>query len=239
MDNKKISVMILCAGESARLKNYYNKSKILIPLIKNKSSLDFNIDLIKNLNFNKLYININNPNSEIKDHVKKYNLNNVIFSIEKKILGTCGAVKKIKKEFSDNTLIVIYGDTICKIKMKKLINFHNSNKSNFTMVSNRLNDYKNSGVLKINKQNKLIDFYEKNKEKKIKSKWVNSGIYLINKSILEKIKNHHFDFSYDFIPYLINIKEKIFVYKSEGNFYTIDTRKLLKNTKKKLRAKFK
>lgn len=239
MNNNKISAIILCAGKSTRLKNYYKKTKILIPLLKNKSSLDFNIDLIKNLNLNKLYININNNNFEIKDYLKKYNFNNLTFSLEKKILGTCGAVRKIKKKIYENTLIVIYGDTICKIKMKKLINFHYSNKSNFTMVSNRLNDYKNSGVLKINKKNNLIDFHEKNKEKKIKSKWVNSGIYLINKNILEKIKNNHFDFSYDFIPYLINQKEKIFVYKSEGNFYTIDTKKLLENTRKKLRAKLK
>ena len=234
-----ISSIILCAGKSSRLKNYKKKSKVLIPLLNNKNSIDYNLDLLKNIKLRNVFVNTHRNSSEIKNYFKKYNLKNLIFSHEKKLLGTCGAVKKIKNKNLSDMLIVIYGDTICRVRLKNLIKFHITNKSNFTIVSNLSKNIKNIDIIKIKQKNILSEFIEKNPPKGISSAWVNSGIYIVNKSIINKINSSHYDFSNDFIPQLLKKKMNIYVYKSRGKFLVIDNKHLLNKTKNYLRSKVK
>ena len=232
-----LSAMILCAGKSSRLKDFTNKTKILIPLYKEKNSIDYNMQLLKNINLDKIYINLHKDAKQVKTYIKNYNLNNVEFSFEKKLLGTAGAVKKINTNKKIKTLIIIYGDTISKLKLKSVIKFHYKQNSNFTIVSNKSYKTLNSGVLEINSKKILQNLYEKKIKQTNKSRWVNSGIYIIEKKILNKIDKSHYDFSNNFIPDLLKKNIKIYVYKSRARFLTIDSKKLLFKSRKALESK--
>ena len=92
-----ISSIILCAGKSSRLKNYKKKSKVLIPLLNNKNSIDYNLDLLKNIKLRNVFVNTHRNASEIKNYFKKYNYKTVVmaasFRNKDEILNLAGCDK--------------------------------------------------------------------------------------------------------------------------------------------------
>ncbi len=225
--------IILCGGKSSRLGNLSKHlSKVLINIDYN-SSFEMNLINISNLKFNKLFVNICNNKKIFDSIISKYPLvkHRTKLIKEVKPSGTSGVLLNKKININNiGNLLVIYGDTISKINLEKVVNYYFKIKSNFLMVVHRKKNVKHSGVCVLQK-NKLISFIEKKNKNTSKSLWVNSGIYLISNKYLSKLKSEHFDFAIDFIPFLINKKLDIDVYKTRSKFFTIDNSKQLNETR--------
>ena len=101
----------------------------------------------------------------------------VTFSIEKKPLGTGGAIKNAGKKIKDKSFLVINGDIITNIDLKKLLKKENS------IASIQLKT--KFGILQTN-EDKIIKFDEK---KEIPNVWMNAGIYNLNTDILKELPN--------------------------------------------------
>ena len=92
-----------------------------------------------------------------------------------KPLGTGGAIKKAGKKIKDKSFLVINGDTITNIDLKKLIKRENS------IASIQLKT--KFGILQTHKD-KIIKFDEK---KEINNIWMNAGIYHLKKETLKEL----------------------------------------------------
>lgn len=224
-------MLFLCGGISSRLKkNNIFYPKVLMPIKNNRCSLDFCFDLFKSYKNIEFYINFSEEYDLFESYIKKkkvffHNINKII---EKRPSGTVMPILKVLKKKNYDQILVINGDTICKIKIDNFLNFHLSNQSNFTLVSNYSSDVSSSGLLELNNK-KLLYIIEKSKMKI--PGWVNSGIYLINKSYFKYFKGC-FDLSYDYIPKILKNKKEIFVFKTYSkSIYAIDTKKMLQNTR--------
>jgi NDP-sugar pyrophosphorylase family protein len=99
----------------------------------------------------------------------------IIFSTENKPLGTGGAIKKAGKKIKDNSFIVINGDIITNIDLRKLLEKENS------IASIQLRT--KFGILQTD-ENKVIKFDEK---KEIEDLWMNAGIYHLKRGILKEL----------------------------------------------------
>ena len=112
----------------------------------------------------------------IEDYVNNKKLGiKITFSIEDKPLGTGGAIKKAGKKIKDKSFLVINGDTITNIDLKKLIKKENS------IASIQLKT--KFGILQTHKD-KIIKFDEK---KEINDIWMNAGIYHLKKETLKEL----------------------------------------------------
>jgi NDP-sugar pyrophosphorylase family protein len=231
----KTAVLFLCGGISSRLKtNNVTHPKVLIPIKNERCSLDFCFDLFKSSKDCEFYINFSEEYDLFNSYIekKKGSFHNINKIIEKKPSGTVRPILKVLKEKDYDQILVINGDTICKIKLNNFCNFHILNKSNFTLVSNYISDVSSSGLLELDNK-KILSIIEKSKMKI--PGWVNSGIYLINKNYFKYFKGC-FDLSYDFIPKILKNRKKIFVYKTHSKLiYAIDTKKMLQNTIDKIK----
>ncbi|KAF6248532.1 MAG: hypothetical protein DSN69_07660 [Nitrosopumilus sp. YT1] len=87
------------------------------------------------------------------------------YSVETSPLGTAGAIKKAIKNIVDDSFIVLNGDIITNINLKKIMVKPNS----IAAIELRTN----YGTMKI-KNNKIIQFNEKINVENI---WMNGGIY--------------------------------------------------------------
>lgn len=228
--------IILSAGFGRRLgRKYKHTPKVLIPIYKKKNSLDYNINILKNVGIKNIFINANIHYNIINSYIHdKYNNDkNIKVIFEKKLLGTAQSVLNISKSIkSFDKIIVLYGDNISKINLKHSLKNFKLEKSDFCMFSNYIRDSGCSGVIKENK-NKLISFEEKNAKYKKKPNWVNSGIYIISKKILKFIGKKK-DFGLDLIPFLLKKKIVIKVFKTKYKIFTIDNQKLLKLTRSEI-----
>ena len=97
---KKVDLVILAGGKGTRIKKYLkNLPKPMLKFNK-KHFLTYLINNISKYNFGKIYI-LTGYKSEIiynKFNNKEFNFNKVVCLKEKKLLGTGGALRKLKKK---------------------------------------------------------------------------------------------------------------------------------------------
>ena len=131
-------------------------------------------------------------------------INNVEFKyVYQNLKGTFGALYSAKKYIKNDYFIVMYGDDLVdgdKPLTKILLdNFKKKEKMYVAIKEKKLNELKNVGVVKLDKDNNLIDLVEKNKEH---SSCELHGRMIINKKVftvknkLHKHSNDEYYLSY-------------------------------------------
>lgn len=118
---------------------------------------------------------------------------NIEYSYEKdELLGTAGAIKNAEHLIKNRDFIVLNGDTYLDVDIKKLIEFHESYNSPFTMVICNASHPKTQELIEFNEfEIKNIyrrDTVEHEKHLRATNKpLVNAGLYVINRELLKLI----------------------------------------------------
>ena len=117
--------------------------------------------------------------------------------------GTAGAVG-CARELLDEDFIIISGDLVTDFDLNEILEFHKTKKSLLTITLTPVENPLQFGVVITDKNDKIIKFLEKPSWGEVFSDTINTGIYVLDKSILEYIpKNANFDFSKDLFPKLM------------------------------------
>ena len=171
-----MKAIILAGGRGKRLRPITDYvPKPLIP-IKNIPIIEWQIKYLKKYGISEVIICSGYKAEMIKNYLENKKLGiKITFSIESKPLGTGGAIKKAGKKIKDNSFVVINGDIITNIDLKKLLEKENS------IASIQLRT--KFGILQTDK-NKVIKFDEK---KEIEDLWMNAGIYHLKREILKEL----------------------------------------------------
>ena len=171
-----MKAIILAGGRGKRLRPITDYvPKPLIP-INNIPIIEWQIKYLKKFNISEVIICSGYKTKMIEDYLNNKKLGiKITFSIEDKPLGTGGAIKKAGKKIKDKSFLVINGDTITNIDLKKLIKKENS------IASIQLKT--KFGILQTDKD-KIIKFDEK---KEINDIWMNAGIYHLKKETLKEL----------------------------------------------------
>ena len=171
-----MKVIILAGGKGKRLRPITDYvPKPLIP-IKNIPIIEWQIKYLKKFGISEIIICSGYKTKMIENYLNNQKLGiKITFSVEDKPLGTGGAIKKAGKKIKDKSFLVINGDIITNIDLKKLI------KKNNAIASIQLKT--KFGILQTD-GNKIIKFDEK---KEIENLWMNAGIYHLNKETLKEL----------------------------------------------------
>ncbi len=125
---------------------------------------------------------------------------NITYFIEDKPLGTAGSVKSTQNFVSDDFL-VISGDCYTEIDLSKAFYFHKLKNSRFTLIAQPHRYPVGLGVLETDIDHRVTAFIEKPED--VKPSLINTGIYIINKEVLNMIPDGFYDFGKQLIPRLI------------------------------------
>ena len=171
-----MKAIILAGGRGKRLRPITDYvPKPLIP-IKNISIIEWQIKYLKKFGISEIIICSGYKTKMIENYLNNKKLGiKITFSVEDKPLGTGGAIKKAGKKIKDKSFLVINGDIITNIDLKKLI------KKNNAIAAIQLRT--KFGILQTD-GNKIIKFDEK---KEITELWMNAGIYHLNKETLKEL----------------------------------------------------
>ena len=172
-----MKAIILAGGRGKRLRPITDKiPKPLIP-INNKPLIEHTIKYLKKYGITEIIISSGYKSNLIEKFLKKKkNFGcKIIFSTEKTPLGTGGAIKKALKHVDDESFLVLNGDIITNIDLKKILKKPN------TIAANELKT--KFGTMNI-KNNKILKFNEK---KDVTNVWMNPGIYHLSKDIKKLI----------------------------------------------------
>jgi mannose-1-phosphate guanylyltransferase / phosphomannomutase len=131
-------------------------------------------------------------------------------------LGTAGSVKNAEK-FLDETFLVISGDAFTDFDLSAAISFHKQKQSIATLILTRVDVPLEYGVVMTEEDGKIERFLEKPSWSEVFSDTVNTGIYVLEPSVLDLFdKGQKFDFSKDLFPALMNKKQPIYGYVAGG-----------------------
>lgn len=208
------AAVILVGGEGNRVSSITNgKSKAELKLHKNKKILDFQIEQISKLN-KKIILLSNSKFKSLNNYIsKKYNNLDITIINEDKKLGTAGSLASLRK-FNFKYFIIIYGDLIFNVDLKKIVQFHQKKNSECTIVVHPNNHPYDSDCIEIDDKAKSKKIFFKPHSKKIIPNLCLAGINLINKNLLKFIRINEFqDFSKDFLKLCEN-KVKIYAYNT-------------------------
>ncbi|MGD1937273.1 MAG: sugar phosphate nucleotidyltransferase [Cyanophyceae cyanobacterium] len=135
---------------------------------------------------------------------------------ERQPLGTAGCVKNIE-EVLDDTFIVISGDCVTDFDLSAAIAFHRDTQSSATLVLKRVPNPLEFGVVILDDDQKIVRFLEKPSTSEIFSDTVNTGIYILEPTVLGFLPKHQScDFSKDLFPLLLDKNVPMYGYVAEG-----------------------
>jgi NDP-sugar pyrophosphorylase family protein len=122
--------------------------------------------------------------------------------------------------------LVIHSDNYFDSNLKTFISFCKKNISfRICLLAFRTNDYKNTGILNIDRKNILKKIYEKKKTKK--GIWANSAVYYFSKNTIKDLKKEkkNFDIAKDLLK---KYYDRTIVCKTKKFFIDVGIKKNLK-----------
>ncbi|MDC0856120.1 sugar phosphate nucleotidyltransferase [Candidatus Pelagibacter sp.] len=210
----KTSIVIMAGGKGTRLMPFTNVlPKPLIPLA-GKTVLEHIIEKFTNFGIKNFFISINFKSKIIKSYFEEVNPKKykIFFVKEKKPMGTIGSLRLIENKLQKN-ILVCNCDTIMNFDYNDLIKFHQKNKFDLTVVASKKNFTIPYGLCEINNQNELKAIKEKPKNKYL----VNTGMYLMDRSIIKKFPKTSFVDIDELIHILIKKKKRVGVFSIDDS----------------------
>ncbi len=143
----------------------------------------------------------------------------IVFHEETVPLGTAGSVKNCLRNCDDDFLVVS-GDAVFDFDLSYAIQWHYSHGGPLTLVSTKVKDPEEYGVLISDESGRILRFLEKPDPIHAYSDAINTGIYICSRSLLDYIPKGTCDFSKDVFPAMM--KQGIPLYHVPADGYWCD-----------------
>ena len=232
-----MEIAILIGGSATRLKKILrNKPKaflkignkpIIVHQIEKLSAINKKIFILSKIKYKKF-------NNILK---KKFKRLKFIFLEESSPLGTAGCLKNLEK-FNFENFLIIYGDLIFNIDLRKFIKFHLQKKSHLSFLVHPSDHPSDSDIVEVDKDFKIIKLHKNPHKKENIGNLCISGISIINKEILKYLKPNKFqDFSKDVLEKLLKTNLKIYAYNTREYVKDAGTLDRINLIKKQIRTK--
>lgn len=214
-----MKAIILAGGLGTRLKPLTEEiPKPLVPII-DKPVIVHIIELLRSHGITEIAVAVGYLSDKIVHALgdgSKFGVKLTYF-LEREPLGTAGCVKAARR-FFDGDFVTIAGDAYTDVDLTAAIDFHRNRKSLFTLVAKEVPDPTGFGVMKVDGNGKVTEFIEKPKNSD--SNLVNTGIYIIDKTVLSLVPEGKYDFGKQLLPRLIG---NLYAYKTDAYWSDIGT----------------
>ncbi len=131
---------------------------------------------------------------------------------------TGGRVKRVKDYIGNETFMLTYGDGVCDVNIRELLEFHRKGGKMATMTA--IQPGSRFGVLKIDNDSSRIDaFAEKNKED---GGWINGGYMVLEPEVVDYIEGDMTTFEKEPLERLAK-EGQLQAYRYDGFWQCMDT----------------
>ena len=96
---------------------------------------------------------------------------------------TAGRLKQIQKYIGNEDFMLTYGDGVCDIDLKKLVQYHKTHNKIATVSSIQLDA--RFGGMDVGEHGEVLSFREKAKDE---SKWINGGFFVLKPEVFNYLK---------------------------------------------------
>ena len=184
-----MKAIILSAGEGSRMRPLtLTKPKTMLP-VAGKPIIQYNIESLRDNGITDILLIVRYKEEMVRDYFgdgSDFGVD-ISYKTQKDFLGTADAIS-YGEDFIEDSVIVLNGDIILDNEIiGEIIEKYNQMKPDTLMVLTEVENPSAFGVVEI-KDGKVKSIVEKPKKGEEPSNLVNTGIYIFNKDIFEKIK---------------------------------------------------
>ncbi len=217
-----MKAVIMAGGEGKRLRPITcTIPKPMVSLL-NKPVIDYCIELLKRHGIENITATLHYLPNVIKAHCgdgERYGVK-LGYSVETKPLGTAGSVRLALGDSLERT-VVISGDAMTDLDITAAVRAHKLSGAKVTIVLKQVELPTEYGVALMHKDGRIYRFLEKPMLSEVFSDLANTGIYILEPEIIERIpKGERYDFSKELFPLLL--KEQVPIYGYVTDKYWCD-----------------
>ena len=215
---KNIDVAVIMAGgKGSRLRSITNDEipKPMVP-VDGKPLLEYQVEKLKAYGIKKIVMIVGHLGEKIVDHFKdgKDFGVEIDYIFEKEPLGTAGAFYYLKDKIDAKDFMLVFGDVFFDMDFDRMEDFHFKNSALTTLLAHPNGHPYDSDLIRTDDTGRVIGFDSKHN---VRDYWydnmVNAGMYIINKRLLDLVKEPvKTDFEKDILANQVKLGANIYAY---------------------------
>ena len=202
---RQIKAMLLAAGVGSRLHPLTDLwPKCLMPIGK-RPLLDYWLETLYGLEIvDDILVNLHHHSSIVEKFLSREKFSGwVSYVFEEKLLGTAGTLLANKTFFEGSTILLIHADNWCQCNFKSFLDYHINKRPKNSLISMMTFETdlpESCGIVEIDKQNLVTNFFEKVSDPP--SNLANAAIYILEPEVLTWLEENQecADFSTQVLP---------------------------------------
>ena len=219
--DKHATALILAGGFGTRLHSAWpDRPKVLAP-IAGRPFLSYLMDQLISTGFHHVILCTGYKGEQIRETFgDEYNGLNIQYSQESVPLGTGGALRFALPLVSTASALVFNGDSYVNSNLQNFLVWYFENKPPAALLLTRLLDTRRYGQVEVDANSRVLNFEEKGARQG--SGWINAGVYLFNRHLIESIPaGKPISLERDIFPSLIS--RGLYGFRCQGAFIDIGT----------------
>lgn len=225
--------LLLAAGLGTRLRPITDKiQKCLVP-IDGKPLIEYWLDALSKAGIEEFLINAHYFSDQMKAYVENSKFKNAITLVyEDELLLTGGTILANKEFFKNNSFLVVHADNLCLCDFNAFFKAHENRpeECDITMMTFETDIPKNCGIVDLNEEGIVVNFYEKVSNPP--SNLANGAVYIFEPTVIDFIASLHkkvVDISTEVLPHYLN---KIYTFQNTVYHRDIGTLESYKQAQK-------
>lgn len=220
-----MKAVILVGGEGMRLRPLTcTTPKPMLPLV-NTPFIEHTISHLRRYGVDEVILSAGYLPTAFDDHLGdgKHLGVKITYVVEKKPLGTCGAVKNVEKHL-DDTFLVMNGDILTDVNLDQLIEFHRTKGAVATINLTSVENPTQYGLVNMDMTGRVTGFLEKPSWDEVTTDLINAGTYVLEPSVLRQVPtDENVSFERQVFPMLIEQDEPVVGFASSCYWIDIGT----------------
>lgn len=191
------TAIILAGGLGTRLRSVVAEMPKCMAPVAGKPFISYVVDHLLQQGIQHFIFALGYKNEAFNEYLSSQPNLNYSLSIEPEPLGTGGAIKLACNQAKEKTVLVMNGDTLFKIQVDKLVNFHDMCGAHCTLSLKPMQNVDRYGTVEMNKDYSIRNFKEK---QFYEQALINGGVYALHAAkFLQEELPEKFSFEKDYL----------------------------------------
>lgn len=184
-----MKAVVLVGGQGSRLRPItYHVPKAMVPL-RNRPFMSYMVEFLKGGGLDGVVLSLGYLPDPIQAYFDGRELNgfSIDYAVEDSALGTAGGIKNAEGYLDGGPLVVVNGDVLSGIDLKKAVAAHEESDALATIVLTSVEDPTAYGLVEVDHDLRVRRFIEKPAADEVTTNLINAGVYVLEPEVLEMI----------------------------------------------------
>ena len=201
-----MKALVLAAGEGQRLRPLTgDRPKPMLP-VGGRPLLEHIVLLLRKHGIEDIVINLHYKPWAIVSHFgsgEQWSVR-IRYSVEEKLLGSAGAVRRLAWYLREGPFVVFYGDVFTDLDLSALIAAHRQQHAMITMALYEVDNPTQCGIVELDEKSRVMRFVEKPAPDQVFSRLANAGVLVVQPEVLDLIPSDSVcDLGHDVFPKML------------------------------------